>query len=221
MKMSLGACARIAAILTAATLFSGCASFPGGNNPQIDKLPDKSAFTKRPSITLDVKMVAGNPDAATHAENKPGTDLFKGVVDKVTKDSAFFSSYSLDPFKSKETDYTIKMEMLNHGSGGAAAVSGLITGFTLGVIPGAATDHYRLTAKVMDRQGTVMKSYVINDEVTTWIGIWFIPFMGSSPQVVVPKVWTNMVKNVYQQMENDKLLPYAALPVHEMVAMRF
>ena len=73
-------------------------------------------------------------------------------------------------------------------------------------------DHYKLTAKVTDRNGTIIKTYEVNDKVTTWIGIWVIPFMGNSANKIVPKVWENMVKTVYQKMDQDKLMPYAQLP---------
>lgn len=199
-------------LLIATSLLSGCASFSGKENPEIDKLPDKSSYSQKPSVCLDVKFVAGSPDVAKlPVENPKATEKLKGIVQQVTTNSAFFSRSSLDPFASKDMDYTIKMEMLNHGDSGAAAISGLITGFSLFIIPGAATDHYRLTAKVMDRNGTVIKTYEVNDEVTTWIGIWFIPFMGNSPTEVAPKVWENMVKTVYQKMDKDKLMPYAQL----------
>ena len=123
-----------------------------------------------------------------------------------------FGNYTLDPFKGREMDYTVKLELLNHGSSGAAAVSGIITGLSLFIIPGAATDNYRLTATVTDRSGRKLATYELNDAVTTWIGIWFIPLMGKSPATVVPAVWENMVKTVFQNIANDKLMQYSFMP---------
>ena len=45
-----------------------------------------------------------------------------------------FGNYTLDPFKGREMDYTVKLELLNHGSSGAAAVSGIITGLSLSTV---------------------------------------------------------------------------------------
>ena len=192
---------------------SGCASFPNNGVPTVDKLPDKSAFRNKPSIFLDAKMtvdMSGGKNAP--AENKPGTDKFKEMVEKATKDSNMFGNYTLDPFKGREMDYTVKLELLNHGSSGAAAVSGFITGLSLFIIPGAATDHYKLTAAVTDRSGRKLATYELNDSVKTWIGIWFIPFMGKSPATVVPEVWENMVKTIFQNISNDKLMKYSFMP---------
>ena len=196
-----------------AVFASGCASFPADGVPPVGKLPDKSAFRNKPSVFLDAKLttdMSGGKNAP--AENKPGTDRFKEVVEKATKDSNMFGNYTMDPFKGRDMDYTVKLELLNHGSSGAAAASGFITGLSLFIIPGAATDHYKLTAAVTDRSGRKLATYELNDSVKTWIGIWFIPLMGKSPATVVPEVWENMVKTVFQNISNDKLMQYSFMP---------
>jgi hypothetical protein len=179
-------------------LANGCASFPQHGVPMVEKLPDKSVYATKPSVFLDVKMSVGTTGSKNPAaENRLGTGKFKEVVDKVARDCGMFSTYTLDPFKGRDMDYTIKLELLDHGNPVAAGVSGFISGLTLLIIPAAATDNYRLTATVFERDGRTLSSYEINDSVTTWIGIWFIPFMGNSPSSVVPAVWENMVKKVF------------------------
>lgn len=198
--------------LIAMSMLSGCATFSGKENPEIEKLADKSSFSRKPSVSIDVKYVAGSTNSTmTPVENQKATEKLKSIVQQVSTTSDFFSQFSLDPFTSKDMDYTIKMEMLNHGSEGAAAISGFITGLSLFLIPASATDHFKLTANVMDRNGTIIKTYEVNDKVTTWIGIWFVPFMGSSSDEVVLKVWENMVKTIYQRIDQDKLMLYAQL----------
>lgn len=205
---------KLVSTMTFLALFaSGCASFPTNGLPAVDKFPDKSAFRNKPSIFVDAKMVSdlsGGKNAP--AENKLGTEKFKAAVEKQTKDSNMFSSYTLDPFKGREMDYKLNLEMLNHGDSGAAAVSGFITGFSFFIIPGAATDNYKLTATVTDRSGGKLATYELNDSMTTWFGIWFIPFMGNSPETVLSAIWENMIKTVFQRISNDKLMQYSFIP---------
>ena len=125
-----------------AVFASGCASFPANGVPPVGELSDKSAFHNKPSVFIDAKMMVDMSGGKnTPAENKPGTDKFKEVVEKAAKDSDMFGNYTLDPFKGREMDYTVKLELLNHGDAGIAGVSGFITGLSLFIIPGAATDR--------------------------------------------------------------------------------
>jgi hypothetical protein len=204
----------LGAMAAAVFLATGCATFPQDGVPHVDKLPDKSAYAHKPSVFFDATMVVDmsggkNPPAA----NKPGTDKFKEIVAKVANESAMFSASTMDPFKGRDMDYTVKLELANRGDSGSAAVSGFITGFTLFIIPGKATDEYRLTANVTDRSGRKLGSYQLNDSVDTWLGIWFIPFAAKSPATVVPQVWENMFKKILENISNDKLMQYSWAPL--------
>ncbi len=205
----------ISVVLAAALLMGGCASFPDSEVPKIEKLPDKSAFQNKPSVFVDAKTYLDRTDELTNSiENPLAVGPFKAAAEKATKESNLFSKYTMDPFNGKDMDYVIKLEMINHAPNmGMAFVSGFITGFSLFIIPGGATDHYVLRAKVLDKGGNSIKSYEYRSSVTTWIGIWFLPFVGNSPQTVVPEHWGNMVKRAYQQIINDNLLRYSARPV--------
>jgi len=198
----------------AALLLGGCASFPDSEFPRVEKLPDRSTFKNKPSVYVDVKtFMDQTEDLSKTIENPAAVGHFKSSVEKVTKESGLFSKYTLDPFQGKEMDYVVKLEMINHVPNiGGAVVSGFITGFTLFVIPGAATDHYVLRAKVQDKGGSTIKSYEYRSSVTTWFGIWLLPFAGNSPQTVIPEHWEYMVKRAYEQIINDNLMRYSALP---------
>lgn len=205
---------RVAAALVLLSFMAlgGCATYHLEKTGQAGQLPDTSGYKQRPSVYVDAHVYFGSsPDAEDAPENKAGTELFRTSVDKVVKDSNLFASHSLD--SADGADYTIELKMMNHGDKGAAAAVGFVTGLTLGVIPGAATDNYRLTATVTDKSGKQVGQYVVDDAVKTWIGIWFLPVMGGHlPKDVVPMVWENMVRTAFKQMADDRAIRYAALP---------
>jgi hypothetical protein len=103
------------------------------------------------------------------------------------------------------------MEMLNYGSAGKAVAAGLITGFTLFIVPSAATDNYKLTAKLFDRNGRLLKTYSYNDGMTTWFGIRLLPLAGKTPRRTVLGVWENMIRTLFRDVVKDGLLPYSWL----------
>jgi hypothetical protein len=219
MPMQKSAGSLVGAMLLLAVLASGCASFPGKQLPTVDALPDTAGLRSKPAVYIDAKVftdLSGGKRPRT--ENKAATERFQKVVEKVTQESGLFSRYTLDPAKAADMDYTVKMEMLNHGDAASAAVSGFITGLTLFVVPGAATDNYTLTSTITDRRGKQLSTQALDDSVKTWTGIWFVPLMAKSPATVVPQVWENMIRNLYQKMYETKVLPYAALRPERMVA---
>lgn len=191
-------------------LAAGCsASFPQNQLPIVQQLPDKTGFTVRPGVFLDVRFTVDlSGGSYPPVRNHVATEKFKQWVEEVTKISRLFSRYTFDPSQSKDMDYTIEMEMVNSGSVGAAVAAGLIGGLSLGVIPAGATDHYRIIGKVKDRNDKELASYVLEDAVTSWTGIWFTPG-GRPPAQVVPSVLQNMVRNLYQKILNDQVLRYS------------
>jgi hypothetical protein len=192
------------AVLLAA-LLSGCSiSIPQNKLPTLGKLPDRSAVTDRPSAFLDVRFLGDLSGGEKPAfEHPPGTAKFRELVDKVTKESGLFSRYTFEP---GDADYRIKMDMLDYGSAGAAVAAGVVSGATLGVIPGAVTDNYRLTVKVADRNGSALKTYEFEDAIQSWIGIWFVPGVAGRTEEVFPAVFENMLRHAYQKICDDKLL---------------
>jgi hypothetical protein len=183
----------------------GCSiSIPQNKLPILAKLPDRSTVADKPSAFLDVRFLVDlSGGAKPPFEPPPATAKFKELVDKVTKESGLFSRYS---FEAGDADYRIKMDMLDYGSLEAAVASGFLTGATLGIIPGGATDNYRLTVKVADRNGEELKTYRFEDAVVSWMGIWFAPAAAASTEDVIPALFENMLRHAYRKICDDKLL---------------
>jgi hypothetical protein len=203
-----------AALVIATLLATGCATFKDSEFPVVQKLPDKSAFSNKPSVFVNAKFYRDMTENLSNSTEVPAAlPTLKTAAEKVTKESGLFSKYTLDPFNGRDMDYQIKLDMINHVPNmGAAMISGFITGFTLFIIPSAATDNYVLRASVLDKAGNVIKKYEYRSHVTTWFGIWMLPLAGNSPQSVVPEHWENMIKRAYEQIIKDDMLRYSAVP---------
>lgn len=210
LRKTLGA--AIAALIM--TMLAGCASFPQ-DQLAAATLPDVSAFQNKPRVFVDVKLFRGEPGTADAVDMTAAVAKeITPTIESVLADSKMFASYTLDKFQQEQTDATIQLHFYNYGNGGGAAISGFISGFTFGVIPGAATDHYALQAKVIGRDGVESASYRNDEAIRTWIGIWFIPAAGNTPQKAVAEVFGNMTRDALRSMVENKQLIYSALERH-------
>jgi len=184
-------------------------SLPGKSIPLISSFPDRSTFANKPKVFIDVNFHTFLKGQHTSpVENITAKEEFVQTVKEVTDQSKLFSGYTLDRFDSKDCDLTIQIDMLNHGDYTMALLSGCISGLSLTLIPVAAKDNYTLTAKLLDKEGNVLKSYVYDDYVRTWFHLFLFPFVGTL-KTVPDDVMGNMVKNLYNDILNDNYLQYS------------
>lgn len=190
---------------------SGCASFPQNEVKTVTQMPDVSIYQNKPSAYIEFKLYAGDPQHPESAtEMVQAKDKLLPITKRAIESSGLFSSFSVDEFDQDKMDYVIKLRGYNHGNGGAAAVSGFITGFTLGIIPGAATDNYTVIADVFDRQGNKVATYQNKDSVTTWVGIWFIPMAGNNLEKAVTGTLENQIKDALKRLVEEQKLKYSS-----------
>lgn len=138
------------------------------------------------------------------------------MTEKVIAEAALFRSHTFESSQAKDMDYLLQMEMTNYGK--ADPVSAWITGLTLYIVPTAATDNYQLTAKLFDHNGQLLKTYVYDDGVTTWMGIWFLPMVGKTPASTVRSVWENMIRTLFRDILRDNVLSYSYLDGYHQLA---
>ena len=206
-----------AAVMLLAALcltLSGCAAFPQHQVATVTDMPSVAQYQNKPRVYLDVRMFGMvDPPANVDFNTPPGprNPQIEAIVMKAAGDSKLFSSYTTDPSQQSSADYTIKLYFYDHGNMGLAMASGFITGFTLGVIPGAATDHYALRSAVVAKDGTVQKTGASEDAVTTWLGIWFIPMMGHTPKDAIEQTIGNLTLASFKDMVQSNTLKYSAL----------
>lgn len=190
-------------------LLSGCASFPQEEIAKTQSMPNVSKFKNKPAVYVDFDFYQGNPGASNAVESRTVEDHYSAGIKKIVESTKLFSSVTLDEFEKNNTDYTISLHLYNHGDVGGAAVSGFLTGFTLGIIPGAATDNYTLIAKITDKNNNVVASTRNKDSVQTWIGIWFIPVMGNTPEKAVFSTFENQIRTALKEMIMKGKLKYS------------
>lgn len=209
MKKLLVTSTKFLVILMFFQVLWGCMVIPGKLIPIVTALPDKTSYVNKPTVFLDVNFhtfLKGKQSAPV--ENITAKDQFITTIKNVTATSNLFESYTFDKFKSKDVDYTIQLDMLNYGNNTSAMLAGCVSGLTLTLIPVAAKDNYKLTAKLLDENGNEMKTYVYENYMKTWIHLFLFPFMGTMKKVPL-ELMENMVRNLYRDILFDDYLRYS------------
>lgn len=198
---------KIGCLLAACAMLvlSGCASFRNNEVATVEKLPDVSQYSQKPSVYVEPHFFRGEP-GKPQAEIIALKEKINGVIGKTLNESGLFSKYSFDEKDKAGSDYVIRLNIYNHGNHGLAAAAGFISGLTLTVIPAAATDNYTLEAKLFDGSGKVINESTNKDSITTWIGIVFLPMAGLTPDKAMSATLDNQLKAVLKELvENGKL----------------
>jgi hypothetical protein len=190
----------ISSLLSISLLASSCISIP---HHEVSKLPSTPVnATRKVSLTYTAKQTAGkteNDDAAINVISEEAPSPFLTT--------AFNSGRFSDVNKGQGGDVHVDVKFLNYGNRNLAALSGLITGFSMLTIPGGAADHYKLTATARTASGK-SRQYTVKDGATIVIWLPFIvalPF--TSPLKAHEQVQQNMYRHLFQDMEKDGLLP--------------
>nr|WP_298146347.1 hypothetical protein [uncultured Pseudomonas sp.] len=187
---------------------AGCASFPGDQVPETT-LPSMASYQQRPSVFVDFTFYQGKANDSKAVESPQAKELLKPQLEASLRDSGLFSRYTLDEFQKQPGDYTLKLNVYNSGSAGAAMVSGMISGFTFMVIPATAKDEYTMTLQVLDEQGQAVSTGQNNDSIRTWMGLIFIPMMAHTPADALNDSFRRQLNALLKQMVDQQVLKYA------------
>lgn len=200
-------------LLGAALAFAlaGCASFPGDQVAET-KLPSMAAYQQRPGVFVDFGFYQGEAGHSAAVEMPQGKEMLKPQLENLLRDSGMFSHYTLDEFQKRPGDYTLKLKVYNHGSAGAAMVSGFITGLSLFIIPGTAKDEYTMTLQVIDPEGHPLLAQQNDESVRTWIGIWFLPMAAHTPKEATSDAFSRQFNALLKKVAEQQVLKYAQLP---------
>lgn len=207
-----GTCAA-AALVSVTLLAVACASFPADRLPRVNDVPSQVRFANKPSVYVPLRYMVD-----LSGGDQPGREvlgplpMLRGMVEKTAEEAALFRSLTFESFQAAGVDHVLQIEITNYGSGGKAAAAGFITGLTLFIVPTAATDNFKLTAKLFDGNGQLLKTYSYDDAVTTWIGIWLLPFAASTPKSATEGVLENMIRTLFRDILQDGQLRYSWLP---------
>ncbi len=197
-------------LICAVAVFSGCASFRNNELAEVGKLPDVSQFSNKPSVYVESHFYRGEPGSGG-SEVLAAKAKMQEIIGKSLDESALFSKHSFNEADKAASDYIINVDIYNHGHTGLAAVAGFISGLTFGVIPAAATDNYTLQVKLSDKSGAVMSDATNKDSITTWIGIWFIPAMGNTPEKAITGTLDNQLRSVLRKLFESGKMKYSRI----------
>jgi hypothetical protein len=186
----------------------GCASFEKEQLARVEQMPDLSHYTNKPRAYVNFTFYRGKPDS-NPVENTQAKAQLETVIAQAIERSGLFMEYTFDKSLADSTDYTINIDVYNHGNKGAAFASGFLSGFTFGVIPGTTTDHYTVAVEAVDKNGNLLNKRTNNDAIQTWVGIWFIPMMGNTPQRAISNTLENQIVTALVELFNEKAFQYS------------
>jgi len=87
-----------------------------------------------------------------------------------------------------------------------AIASGFLSGSTLMILPGYATDTFVLSVDVK-KENQVLKHYEYHDSMNTWIELFLIFWMSvHSPVQVRAEIIDNMLLNFLHDLQRDKIV---------------
>jgi len=149
--------------------------------------PEKPLQTK--SIALEVKSQFESSGASK--QNEAAMHLIEGQAQKAYTDSALFSHVTVSK---EQADLLAEIQITEDGNKALAGISGFISGFTMGIIPGYA--HATLTSQTVFRNnageeiGTIKKS----ESISFWIQIFLVAAMPfrDEPKVVARDVYYDL-----------------------------
>ncbi len=181
-----------------------CASFRADRLPSVDAVPSQAQVSNKPSVYLALRAMRDASGGKNPAIEVPAAlPELRQVVERVATEAALFRSYTFESSQAKDVDYVLQMEMTNYGNYGKAVAAGVITGLTLFIVPSAATDNYKLGAKLFDGSGQLLKTYSYDDAITTWFGIWLLPLAWKTPRSTVHDLWENMTRTLFRDILKD------------------
>ncbi|EKG34914.1 hypothetical protein Pav013_4344 [Pseudomonas syringae pv. avellanae str. ISPaVe013] len=198
--------------LAAMLALSGCASFTKDEVAPVT-MPSMDSYTNKPNVFVAFDFYQGTPGTTGAVEVPQARDALKPQLQKALTNSGLFGRVTLDEFKKQPGDYSLHLKVYNHPPSGGQMVMAFVSGLTLTIIPSMATDQYSMSLDAQDSQGKVLRTVGNHDAINTWIGIWFVPMMGNTPQKAVTDTFTRQVNSLLKQLVESQSLKYSMLKV--------
>jgi len=190
-------------LLGAVACAGGCASFPQHQVPTVTTMPYMGTPGQRPNAHMDVQFFAGEPgnQPTLLTAGQPGMGDLLQLVHKTVDESGLFQQVSYDSTASKPAsgDLHLSLRIYDHCSATEAMISSVITGLSLGLVPGGNTDSYTLQLEVTDNRGQTLASVSNEDATRTYIGLVFLPFQGHDLQASVNSVLSNQIRSALKE----------------------
>ena len=192
---------RILTILTACSLFMGCASFTRNNLPNVGVLLPPAPDAEKPAATFEFSSEVDMMGKRSHPEN--ARSMLEAELVEVLHESGYFATLDKG---SDGKDLSVNVHLVNSGNP-AALVPAMITGFSLYTIPSWVTDTFNIVCTIKAADGKEYE-YTLEDSITSaqWLPMIFaFPF--NMPNKVGVEVRKNIYRNLIMRMQEDGLLP--------------
>lgn len=197
-------------VLLLSLMASGCASFRGNEIGDAGSLPDVSKYQNKPSVFVESHFYSGEP-GAVRMEIMTVRERINPIVEQTLIDSKLFSKISFDAEQRSKSDYRVIVNIYNHGNRLGAGISGFISGLTLMVIPGVATDQYTLQLRVEDKAGQLVTEVGNADSITTIIGWVALPLAFNTPFRAQEETWRNQINSALIRLIASGKIIYSML----------
>lgn len=197
--MRLSAVLMRAVLMVAAAGLGACASFPMHQVPTVTGMPSLGQPGQRPMARMDVRFYSGEPDndPTLLTTSQPGVADLVQLVHQTVDESGLFQQVHYDSAEAPPAgpgELHLSLRIYDHCSAAEAVVSSVITGFTLGLVPGGATDNYTLQLEVTDSRGQTLARVSNQDATRTYIGLVFLPFSGHDTKQSLNSVLSNQIR---------------------------
>lgn len=200
---------KILAILISIFILNGCTAIQNNELTKVEKIPDVSMYENKPTAFIQLNLYQDEPQEISPRSIPYKKDEVHKFLRETIEATKLFSSITFDPSKKMEQDYTITLNVYNHGNHALAMLSGFITGFSFFIIPGAATDNYTLRVNAISNSSGLETMVQNKDSVTTWVGIWFLPMMANTPREATHNTIQNQIRDSLKQLFDKGSLKYS------------
>jgi hypothetical protein len=135
--------------------------------------PNGVAQATKKSVHLAV-TARHAPGGAPRAMNTAQQDLFQGEAQKAYMESGLFSGIAAS---AETADLRAEIEVIEEGNEALASVSGFVSGFTMGVIPGYASERVILVTTMKDKNDKELVRIQKSESISFWIQILLVGVM--------------------------------------------
>ena len=183
-------------LTVALSLLTACASFQGGKLKPIQEFPNTD---NKPSAQVLLKtkaIINDRPQSSEKRKNK----LHGQIISTMRKTDVFSEVGKLVD----EPDLTIDISLVNDGS--FSQVGAFLSGATLTVIPGRATDRFILNATITNKEGK-KRTIHLEESMETWIHITLLPVTPFKfPGSVAKNIQKQLVENLVDEMIEKEII---------------
>jgi len=193
--------AAIGVTLLVSFIMTGCASFPGNKQPQVNSFPPLSEGEAKKTVSYALS-------AETYLFGKSSNPLSRSIVENELADAIRESGYFTKWGTGVDGEIVINAKFINSGNP-AAVIPAMLTGLTFYIVPSWATDEFTLTAEIKTNDGKT-HSYNLEDSSTLvqWLPMAVVP---GGPIEVPMSVRKNIWRNLIMKMKKDGIFKTSSI----------